>query len=625
MRQGFKLQQNQHRIKMPLKLTIADEKIRNCLLKAQSFAVTAGAGSGKTTSLVSALDFIRSEFGRKLRRDGQKVTCITYTKRACEVITERLDFDNLFEVATIHSFLWSQISRYTNDIRATIAEAMIPAKIEKYRERDNGGNSQRAKEARQRIIELEEALKWLSDVPAFQYDDNQFSDFAKGQIGHDDVIELAAHLIKSKGVLRRLIGQRFPYIFVDEAQDTFPEVVGAFNAVCEMEGLPIVGYFGDPMQQIYETGIGNFFGPKGFEIIEKKENYRSATSIIDLANALRTDIQQHPGEKNAKLKGSVSLTLIGAEEPKAPRRRYTDEQLDRALALFDGVIDQIGWRDQGDAKRLYLVHQMIARRLGFLELHRLFTGVYASSRAHDEFQAGTSFLLKPFVNTLCPLLRAMQAGKNKQMLDVLRDTSPAFDVKGPNRDSTLKNMLALAKVTVNELSEIWSSGTIRQVLEYARAKELCTLSERLQRHIERDPRREEYDSDQHGPEKIDWLADQFFGANTEGLMAYADFIADNTAFSTQHGVKGEEYDDVLVLFDDIEAGWNQYSFTKLLVPSVAGEGTEGQISRSKKLAYVCFTRARVNLKIILFCPAPVAAKAELVKQGLFTDEQIAIY
>lgn len=610
---------------MSHKLTIADEKIRKCLLEDRSFAVIAGAGSGKTTSLVGALDFIRNEFGRKLRRDGQKVACITYTKRACEVINERLDFDALFEVATIHSFLWSQIGQYNNEIRTAIADALIPGKIEKYRERDNGGTSQRAREARQRILDLEEALNNLGDVPEFQYDDSQFSDFAKGQIGHDDVIELAAHLIKSKEVLRRLIGQRFPYIFVDEAQDTFPEVVDAFNAVCEVDGLPIVGYFGDPMQQIYEDGIGDFAGPKGFEPIEKEENFRSATSIIDLANALRTDIQQHPGERNAELKGSVALILIAAEEPEGPRRRYTTEQLDRALAQFDGAIDQIGWHDQGHAKRLYLVHQMIARRLGFLELHHLFTGDYASSRAQDEFQAGTHFLLKPFTDTLCPLMQAVLAEENKKMLDVLRDTSPAFDVKGPHRDNTLKNVLALAKTTVDEFREIWESGTVREVLEYAREKELCTLSERLQHHMNRDPRGEAYDSEQHGPEKGDWLADQFFSAKTEGLMAYADFIADSTAFSTQHGVKGEEYDNVLVLFDDVEAGWNNYSFTKLLVPSVAGEGTEGQIRRSKKLAYVCFTRARENLKIVLFCPAPAAAKAELVKQGLFADDQIMIY
>ena len=84
---------------------------------------------------------------------------------------------------------------------------------------------------------------------------------------------------------------------------------------------------------------------------------------------------------------------------------------------------------------------------------------------------------------------------------------------------------------------------------------------------------------------------------------------------TQHGVKGEEYDDVLVLFDDVEAAWSVYSFAKLFPPGVAGEGTSGQIERSLRLAYVCFTRAQKTLRIVLFCPSPGEAKTELVAKG----------
>tara|TARA_R110002074_G_C12549784_1_gene666487 strand:- start:1546 stop:3384 length:1839 start_codon:yes stop_codon:yes gene_type:complete len=610
---------------MAQELTEADEKIRACLREKRSFVVIAGAGSGKTTSLIGALNFVRTEFGRLLRRDAQKVACITYTKRACAVITERLGFDSLFEVSTIHRFLWGQIGRYTDDIRLVIAETLIPSKVEKYRERDNGGQSQRAKEARNRIAELEYALTNLEKVKKFNYDDSQFSDFPKGQIGHDDMIEISAQLILTMPLLRRLIGQQFPYLFIDEAQDTFAKVVDAFNAVCDTDGLPIVGYFGDPMQQIYETGVGDFAGPQGFLQIDKKENFRSATSIITLANALRNDIQQKPGNENAKNIGNVGLTLIAAEEPLGPRKRYTDVQLDRALERFDRAVDQINWRDHKGAKRLYLARQMIARRLGFLELHRLFTGAYASSQAQDDFEGGSHFLLNPFIDTLCPLMRAVKEKDDKRLLDVLRDTSPTFDVKGPNHNRSLKEMLGLAIEIVNELTVIWHSGTIRQVLEFSRAKKICAFSERLERHLERDARGEVYDSEKHSVEKSDWLADEFFTNGTDGLLVYSDFIADNTAYSTQHGVKGEEYDDVLVVFDDVEAGWNQYSFTKLLIPGIAGEGTDGQMERTRKLAYVCFTRARQNLQIILFCPSPNAARDELVKQGLFTQEQVTIF
>ena len=97
--------------------TAADVEVRACLDNHQSFALIAGAGSGKTSSLVDALLRIREREGRHLRQNGQRVACITFTKRAVEVIKARLGFDDLYLVSTLHSFLWDQIGRFEFDIR----------------------------------------------------------------------------------------------------------------------------------------------------------------------------------------------------------------------------------------------------------------------------------------------------------------------------------------------------------------------------------------------------------------------------------------------------------------------------------------------------------------------------
>ena len=76
--------------------TQADLDIKDCLDQHRSFTVIAGAGSGKTTSLVTALRYVKSQFGKRLRRDGQKVVCITYTKRARDVLKHRLNDDGFF-------------------------------------------------------------------------------------------------------------------------------------------------------------------------------------------------------------------------------------------------------------------------------------------------------------------------------------------------------------------------------------------------------------------------------------------------------------------------------------------------------------------------------------------------
>lgn len=108
------------------------------------------------------------------------------------------------------------------------------------------------------------------------------------------------------------------------------------------------------------------------------------------------------------------------------------------------------------------------------------------------------------------------------------------------------------------------------------------------------------------------------------IISYCGFLENNSAYSTQHGVKGEEYKNVIVVYDDIEAAWSNYSFTKLLTPKTAGAPTEGQLQRGKKLAYVCFSRATENLRVVLFTPNPKDAEAELIARGLVVREQVRI-
>jgi len=109
--------------------TEADAKVAACLNEQRSFAVIAGAGSGKTSSLIDALNLVRDNYGVALRANGQRVACITYTKRAVAVISTRLGFDDLFVVSTLHSFLWGEIKTFPKDIRNALRESRIPQLI----------------------------------------------------------------------------------------------------------------------------------------------------------------------------------------------------------------------------------------------------------------------------------------------------------------------------------------------------------------------------------------------------------------------------------------------------------------------------------------------------------------
>lgn len=604
--------------------TEADKAVRECLAAHRSFALVAGAGSGKTTSLVDALAHIRATHGDTLRQNGQRIACITFTNRAVDVIRQRLGFDDLYNVSTLHGFLWNEIGRFQRDIREALQNARLPALIAKAAEDDNGGMTKKAQKARAKVARLESELAGLPHVSKFIYDDVAFSDYLNGKLSHDDIIEIAGYLFSERKNFRRLIGVRYPFIFVDEAQDTFLPIVEGLNQTCSAAGLPLVGYFGDPWQQIYEGRAGDFAPPEGGLSITKTENFRCSPQVIAFLNAFRTDVEQVAAGPNAKIEGSVEIRLVRAEVPEGPRNRYSDAQLDRALAAMDKAVEDWGWVDHHDVVRLFLVRQMIARRLKFSGLQQLFTGQYASQRAQDDYEAGEHHLLKPFLKTICPLMEAFQRGESRRTIDILRANSPAYDPSGSNASRKLREMVDQSNTQLKKLFEIWGTGTTKDVLAYCHDHGLIHVSDRLAEQLARSPRIEEYDEDAHGEEKGEWLADSFFTMPTKELLAYRDFIENNTPYSTQHGVKGEEYPNVIVVFDDVEANWNQYSFSKLLTPATAGEPTEGQQERGRKLAYVCFSRAEQHLKILFFTTAPEATRYELITKGLFAADQIVI-
>jgi DNA helicase II / ATP-dependent DNA helicase PcrA len=603
--------------------TDADHAIRGCIEARRSFALIAGAGSGKTTSLITALELVRSIAGKTLRQNGQRIACITYTNRAVEVIRSRLGFDELYHVATLHSFLWGEIGQFQRDLREALRNATIPHLIHRAKTRDTGKDTKDARAAREQIQRLSEELARVGDVPELRYADSAFSDYSIGRLSHDDVISISAYLMSERANLRRLLGLRYPYILVDEAQDTFVEIVAGLNQVAGQNDLPVIGYFGDPWQQIYDKRAGDFSPPPGGETVTKVENFRSAREVVDFLNAFRPDIRQIPAGTNGTRAGSVLLRVVQTEKPGGERNSYTEAQLQAALRAMDSAVAAWGWEGRGDVVRLFLARQMIARRLGFLALNQLFTGRFASARAQDDFEAGRHYLVHPFKETLCPLLEAQVSGDSRKTIEILQANCPAFSTTGPNASRKLADMVVLANDHLLSLADLWLSDTVRAVLSYCYEHELLWVSDRLRHDLLREPR-EAYDETLNSDEKGDWLADEFFQMKTAELQAYCGFVSNNSAYSTQHGVKGEEYSDVIVVFDDVEAAWNKYSFAKLLTPNAVGQPTEGQLDRSRKLAYVCFSRATENLRILLFTQDAEASRREVLERGLLRDRQVEI-
>lgn len=609
--------------------TPADIEVRACLSIAppRSFVMVAGAGSGKTTSLIKALAHLGQTRGPALRRAGQRIACITYTEVAVGEISEDLGTSRLFHISTIHSFLWSIASPFQSDINAWVRDR-INEKIAERRERFNKPGTRAATKIRleQEMADLRAELEKVHNVEKFDYATG--SKYAEGLLGHDDVLKLAPALIGSYPLLRRVVAAQFPFIFVDESQDTNPEVVKALQTIAAGNPSLCLGFFGDPMQQIYPAGAGAIAQIEGWAQIDKPENFRCPRAVLDVINAVRAEgdgLEQTRGRMRVidgveqPVVGTCNVFVLPSDGNRtahlAAVRKWISEKTGDALWLSD--------MRESDVRLLVLVHRMAATRLGFAELYAALHD-RAPLNLSEGLNDGTAWPLRPFVQHILPLVASEVAGKRFEVISILREISPKLEpakLSGQNASEVLGE-LQLAVQTLVELLAEGSQATILQVLRHIRDSELIRLDDRFDVHLGDEPG----DNESSGYQNVQ----AFISCGVQNLWNYRRYLAEESPFATHHGVKGAQFERVLVVIDDEEASYRQYSYGKYLRYTKLSQtddeniaaGSESVLDRTRRLFYVCCSRATKDLAVVVFASDVEAAKQAIEARGLFPREVI---
>jgi len=99
------------------------------------------------------------------------------------------------------------------------------------------------------------------------------------------------------------------------------------------------------------------------------------------------------------------------------------------------------------------------------------------------------------------------------------------------------------------------------------------------------------------------------------VSALYQYLNDKTPFSTKHGTKGEEYDDVIVVIND-SIRWPKYKFTPVLEANMK----KSQYERSLNLFYVCCSRAKHNLAVLM--ESKVTDETIAGARRIFGDENV---
>lgn len=601
-----------------------DEEIAACLNleTPKSFFLFAGAGSGKTRSLVTALQHVQTNLRERLLVKGQRVGVITFTNAASDEIKRRLLFDPLIDVRTIHSFAWSLIEGLNHDIREWLRVELAQEIAKLNMEEAKGRKGTKASTDRLRKIESKtKRLQNLPNVKSFTYSptgDNRRRD----ALNHSEVLQLTAHFLQTKPAMQSILTGRYPILLIDESQDTNKHLIDAlFTVQAKLKGKFLLGLLGDMMQRIYndgKEGLGQGL-PADWATPVKQLNYRCPKRVIALINKVRSSTdQQHQRPIAAAVDGVVRLFILPSDLANKP----TAEQ--KIAAYMSRTTGDEKWSEPKAIKTLTLEHRMAASRLGFLDA---FSPFYDVDSWRTSFLEGTLPASRFFSDQVLPLVNAKQNNDRFAIARIAKAYSPRLTQEALRAAKNTQEHLKQVNVSIDVLMELWKDGanpTLLQVLRCVAEHNLLEIPESLQASSsEESTEAVASDEDEREDRQTERaLAIQsFLNAPFSQIGPMMEYLSGDAHFDTHQGVKGLEFDRVMVIMDDEEARGFSFKYEDLFGGKSAGERT---VESTKRLFYVTASRAKESLALVAYSSAPDRVRSFVLQEEWFNADEVVV-
>jgi DNA helicase-2/ATP-dependent DNA helicase PcrA len=329
---------------------------------AQSLLIKAGAGCGKTRTIIARTSYlIRSGV------DASRILMMTFTNRAAREMKIRLKSEvgpvsNKVQAGTFHAFCLRVMRRIPNSFgilglnvidvddqnalmslvrRRRLGKKvkqigkLVPKAAELIRYYSYCRNTcQKPLDYLSRHSDLsQEYIELCSDMFA----EYQQTKLKRGYLDFDDLLEVFGVVLERKTTLRKDLTKLFDECLVDEMQDTNPlqfKILQQFS----QEGVRLF-CVGDPAQSIYRFRGANFEHVYLFdqlfpnsEILMLSKNYRSYQEILDLSNWL---LARSPLDYKNK------LIAHRGNAGRIPELIDFDSQFEEATWIADKIVEQI--------------------------------------------------------------------------------------------------------------------------------------------------------------------------------------------------------------------------------------------------------------------------------------------
>jgi uvrD/REP helicase len=633
------------------------EKLFQNISENKSTLFNAGAGAGKTYSLIECLKYVIREEGRNLENKNKKVICITYTNVATNEIKERLGNTNLILVSTIHERIWSLInnklyqsklveihieytkekikeeneklknnkkySSYNKEEKSYINEIISKTNIKiQFLNKDNFEeelkkenisdkiffdmkvtNFKEIYKKLKKISKLENCLKEIENkkyknieyTPLFNFDV-----LHKMKISHNTLLEYGYRMIKKFDLLKQIIIDRYPYIFIDEYQDTDEKVVKIMNLLDEyskkINHKFYVGYFGDYVQNIYNSGVGELIEElhTNLDNVYKKYNRRSAKEIIEVANKIKKN--EFSQESIYEDSGGGTIEFFSGKE-------------EEIKAFLEKVEKEWNITQDSPLHCFILTNKLIAEYSGFQDIYDFF---YKSDYYKKNYNQLTSEL---FSNDMTKLgnIPSLFFKIIKFLHDLQSEKTFVTDIFNKvYREKSLKQLRNLKKIlieirnskkeTLNDyLEKIFELYNRNEDLDYKKiVKNVFQIEdislENIKKYIIQELFDDEYENNINEVENFLKIEiNQYFNWYRYLIEEKGEKIY----YHTYHGTKGREFENVVIIMENSFGRNNKnlfFDFFKNYNKKIEEKDLKKH-NEARNLLYVSVTRAIKNLKI----------------------------
>lgn len=593
--------------------SLNNEQLEAVLSNDNEIMLVAGAGTGKTNTIVKKIIYLIKE----QRIIPYNILAVTFTNKAVREIRERVNNSLCTNhsgvvVNTFHQLAKSILDKDDNyqllgykslKILEDEGREKILDKIIKYNEMYNRVNEFNKTikgllidfNAKKNNRYIESSNKEYEELFKELYHAYVLEVFANGYIELDDLVNLVIVLLERYPEIRKEVSSAFDYIFVDEYQDVNKEQYKLIKLLKNKNKVLIVG---DEDQAIYGWRGSNSKYFRDFQleypdcrVIKLERNYRSTQQILNLADGF---IKQNKNRIDKTLKSDRIGVLPDIQEisSKENQIEFLFDQIQKLGSNKSDIAILIRNRDfdyLSDLKLKFVKNDIGYTMVGEFPLLK--------RKIIKDLMAVLKFLITDTDNiSLSRIIKNMKLGLGEQFYNKIEEISVEENIKSYYH--IMKNHEKYADLK-RYSSKIESF--IEKFKDYNMEKSFVIIIEKVVEEFFDEVILSEY----HYLQEFVREANRYYEKNGYiTLSEYLDYIqyfkdsgkADKVQIMTMHASKGLEYKNVFVVnLHEKYPMLNKANYEKLDKNDLAGIQV---IEEERRLLYVAMTRAKERLFVL---------------------------